>query len=120
MLQFALVCGVLPWQQERGSHTESRGNSHNVGHHHIRDEHQHQGEGHDPLDRQGLKHINGSVFLSGISCKKKSVFSVLSSLYIHTYLLENYVSKFIHKMAQTSKCSSFKSYSTKIKRVYSQ
>lgn len=42
---------VLPWQQERGSHTESRGDSHDVGHHNIGDEDQHHGEGHDPLDR---------------------------------------------------------------------
>lgn len=44
-----LMC--LPWQQERGSHTESRGDSHNIGHHNVGDEDQHQGEGHNPLDR---------------------------------------------------------------------
>lgn len=40
-----------PWQQKRGSHAEPRGDGHHVGHHNVGDEHQHQGEGHDPLER---------------------------------------------------------------------
>lgn len=51
-LECGLMCSeVLPWQQERGSHAESRGDSHNVGHHNVGDEDQHHGEGHDPLER---------------------------------------------------------------------
>ena len=42
---------VLPRQQERSSHAEPRGDSHDVGHHHVGDEDQHHGERHDPLDR---------------------------------------------------------------------
>lgn len=42
---------ISPWKQERGSHAESRGDSHNIGHHDVGDENEHHSEGHDPLGR---------------------------------------------------------------------
>lgn len=42
---------ISPWEQKRGSHAESGGDSHNIGHHDVGDENEHHGEGHDPLGR---------------------------------------------------------------------